>query len=228
MPKNESVAFFGLAQDIYSDIARVHLEQNFERVYCFWGTNHVPPLDEPQEFPDVDWLFCFKSKKILRAKTLNSIRKAAVNFHTASPDYPGSNGVNWALYNGDTTSAITTHLMTTDVDAGPILDTAWFTCADANDVNTLLTQTYTQHLLTFMDITRKIAFEGIEWVNKAQAAYDGPSWASHTYRVRELEELKRIQPDMCKTEIARRIRATRYRNYGPYIELEGYKFRLGD
>jgi hypothetical protein len=79
-----------------------------------------------------------------------------------------------------------------------------------------------------MDITRKISLEGVKWINKAHAAYNGPGWAPHTYRVSELEELKRIQPSMSKAEIARRIRATRYRNYGAYIEVDGYKFKLDD
>ena len=85
------------------------------------GTNYVPPRDMPPGVLDVDWLFCFKSKTILHENTLNSVRKGSINFHTASPRYPGSGGINWALYNGDTEAAFTVHHIMTEVDAGPII-----------------------------------------------------------------------------------------------------------
>lgn len=226
MPSADRVAFFGLADDVYSAIALEHLQQEFAEVRAFLGTNEVPPKAPDPGRLDADWLFCFKSKTIFRQATLDSLRQGAINFHTSGPKYPGSGGVNWALYNGDITSAITVHRMTAGVDAGPILHVAPFPCVDDDTVATLIERTYRHHLLTFLRVTSWIAAEGLDWVQQAEATYDGPGWAAQTYRLRDLDALKRIDPAMSADEIARRIRAIRYRQYGPYVEVAGQRFRL--
>lgn len=226
MPSADCVAFFGLAGDPYSDIALEHLRHQFAGVQAFLGTNEVPPRTPDPGRLDADWLFCFKSKTIFRQATLDSLRKGAINFHTAAPKYPGSGGVNWALYNGDAASAITVHRMTAGVDAGPILDVSPFPCADDDSVETLIERTYRNHLLAFLRVTSRIAAEGQEWVTRAEATYAGPAWGPRTYRLRDLEDLKRIDPSMSAAEIARRIRATRYRQHGPYVEIAGHRFTL--
>lgn len=226
MASADTAAFFGLDGDPYSEIALAHLQALFSDVKPFMGTNDVPSrMPDPGKL-DADWLFCFKSKTIFRPATLDSLRKAAINFHTASPRYPGSGGVNWALYNGDAGSAITVHRMTPAVDAGPIIEVAPFAFAGADTVAALIERTYRIHLLTFQRVTSRIAAEGLEWVVAAEAAYTGPTWGPRTYRISDLEALKRIDPAMSADEIARRIRATKYRQHGPYVEVAGHRFRL--
>ncbi len=226
MPSADSVAFFGLAGDVFSDIAVAHLRTAFREVRDFRGTTEVPPRAPGPGLLGTDWLFCFKSKTIFRSATLASVRLGAINFHTAAPAYPGSAGVNWALYNGDRTAAITVHRMTSEVDAGPILEVAPFSCEGADSVEALIDRTYQHHLLTFLRVTSAIAASGAEWVAAAEAAYCGPAWNARTYRLRDLEALKRIEPGMTAEEITRRIRATRYRQHGPFVELGGHRFVL--
>jgi methionyl-tRNA formyltransferase len=226
MATAESAAFFGLEADPYSQIALTHLRAEFASVVAFMGNNEVPPrAPDPGEL-EVDWLFCFKSKTIFRDATLKSLRKGAVNFHTAAPCYPGSGGVNWVLYNDDAQSAITVHRITPAIDAGPIIEVASFACDGADTVAKLLDLTYQRHLLTFIRITSRIAAEGLHWVQTAEAAYNGPTWAEKTYRLRDLEDLKRIDPAMPAVEVARRIKATRYQHYGPYVEIAGQRFSI--
>ncbi|PTW50382.1 formyltransferase family protein [Rhodovulum kholense] len=228
MRRADSVAFFGLRDDAYSEIALTHLETLFETVIPVLSTNEVPPTSPDPGVLETDWLFCFKSKTIFRAATLEGLGKAAINFHTSSPAYPGSGGVNWVLYNGDESSAITVHLMTADVDAGPILDVSDFCCRDARTVADLLKLTYRHHLLTFLRVTAAIARDGMDWVDRARLENTAQHWAPKTYRLRDLEDLKRLDPEMTEEEIARRIRATSFGRYGPFIELHGKRFTLSE
>lgn len=227
MASAETAAFFGLEADPYSQIALTHLRTEFASVLAFMGNNEVPPRAPDPGKLEVDWLFCFKSKTIFRKGTLKALGKGGVNFHTAAPCYPGSGGVNWVLYNGDATSAITVHRITPAVDAGQIIEVDSFACEGADNVANLLDLTYQMHLLTFLRVTSRIAAEGMPWVERAEAAYNGPNWAEKTYRLSDLEDLKRIDPAMPPAEVARRICATRYRQYGPYVEIAGQRFSLG-
>lgn len=226
MGSPDKVAFFGLRDDPYSDVALAHLRTKFSSVLFFPGTTDVPPLAPDPGPIDVDWLFCFKSKTIFRSTTLENVRKAAINFHTAAPRYPGSGGVNWALYNGDRESAITVHRMTPAVDAGPIIRLFPFSIEKADTVAALLDRTYHHHLLAFLEMTSNIAVGGLDWLHSTEAVYNGPVWSERTYRLRDLDQLKRIDPSMSKDETERRIRATRYRQYGPFVEIAGYRFVL--
>lgn len=228
MTSNSRIAFFGLAGDPYSLIAQTHVENHFASVQTFLTSNQVPPLAPNPGILDVDWLFCFKSKTIFRSDTLDSVRKRAINFHTSSPAYPGSGGVNWALYNQDETAAITVHEMTTSVDAGPILEVSPFPCAGATTVAALLDRTYQHHLLAFLRVTQAIAIEGMAWVEQARRTNSDVRWGAKTFRIRDLDELKKIETHMSSDEMNRRISATRYRQYGPFIELHGRRFTLGD
>ncbi len=226
MRSPDSVAFFGLAGDPWSEAALAHLRTCFAEVRPSMGTSAVPPTDPDPGAIGADWLFSFKTKTIFRAPTLESIRKAAVNFHTASPKYPGSGGVNWLLYNGDETSGITVHRVTTGVDAGPVLRVDGFSVGGLSSVAEVLALTYARHLATFIEVTAAIAVEGEEWLARAQAASAAVRWGPRTYRLRDLDDLKRITPDMSQAEVARRIRATRYGVHGPFVEVGGRRYRL--
>ncbi len=219
---NDSVAFFGLEGDPFSARAEEHLRVHFSHVASFLGTNEVPPRSPDPGNLDVDWLFSFKTKTIFREHTLSSVRLGALNFHTASPKYPGSGGVNWVLYNDDPDSAITVHHITPGVDAGQIVRVDRFDRDGADNVQALLMLTYRRHLETFKSVTAEIASEGVSWLDKPPS---DQVWGSKTYRIRDLEELKRITPEMDAAEVARRVKATFYGRFGPYISVHGHRFQ---
>lgn len=226
MMLNSSVAFFGAQDDPFSKAAEDHLREIFREVDAYYGTNAVPPSAPDPGVLDVDWLFSFKTKTIFRAGTLNSVRLGALNFHTSSPAYPGSAGVNWVLYNDDPTSAITVHELTPSVDAGKILQVDTFDRSGIDTVAELLKRTYEQHLETFCSVTSAIARDEEAWIECARDAGTDHCWGSKTYRLKDLESLKRITPDMSAEEVKRRVRATSFGRYGPYIKLHGYNFQL--
>ena len=64
-------------------------------------------------------LICFGSGKIIPKETLDSW-DVAINFHAASPAYPGRDPHHWAVYDGARNYGATVHAMWSEVDAGPI------------------------------------------------------------------------------------------------------------
>lgn len=70
----------------------------------------------------VDWLLSVANLSVVPAPVLALARAGGVNFHDGPlPGYAGLNAPVWALLNGETTHAITWHLMTGGIDEGDVL-----------------------------------------------------------------------------------------------------------
>lgn len=67
-------------------------------------------------------LLIFGSGIIIRDPQL-TLFDVAVNFHAASPDYPGRDPHHWACYEGATRYGATAHHIDKAVDSGPIIGT---------------------------------------------------------------------------------------------------------
>ncbi|MBN2564092.1 MAG: LLM class flavin-dependent oxidoreductase, partial [Candidatus Eisenbacteria bacterium] len=68
------------------------------------------------------YLFSITNLKVLPKSIIELPRRAAINFHDGPlPRYAGVHATTWAILNGETSHAVTWHLMTADVDEGDIL-----------------------------------------------------------------------------------------------------------
>ena len=75
----------------------------------------------------VDWVLSVANLSVVPAPVLALARTGGVNFHDGPlPGYAGLNAPVWALLNGETTHAITWHLMTDGIDEGEVLATRSF------------------------------------------------------------------------------------------------------
>jgi methionyl-tRNA formyltransferase len=84
-------------------------------------------------------LFAYATSVIVPPEILARYQGAAYNLHAASPQYPGRDPHHWAVYDGVTRYGATLHVMTPKVDAGAIIDVAWFdVAADATPQQLLL------------------------------------------------------------------------------------------
>jgi methionyl-tRNA formyltransferase len=98
MPDNNfSLLFLGKAND--SDCARAlaFCQQNFAQLtYCLgkWGD----PLSDDIRRWEGDYLISFLSRWVIPEDLLKRARRAAINFHPASPEYHGIGCNNFALY----------------------------------------------------------------------------------------------------------------------------------
>jgi len=148
---------------------------------------------------------------------LRRAARAAVNFHPASPDYPGIGCNNFALYEGAAEYGATCHHMAPRVDTGAIIRVKRFPVLPGDDVESLLKRTYEHQLQLFYEIAAIMA-EG------AELPVSEERWTRPPFTRVQFNELFRITSDMDHEEIARRVRAVSYRQWQPYVEIEGFRF----
>jgi len=166
-----------------------------------------------------DYIISYLSRWVVPEHVLNKARIAAINFHPASPDYPGIGCNNFALYDNAQEYGTTCHHMTTAVDTGTIIKTRLFPVFPEDNVATLLARTYDEQLILFYEIADLIK-------NEKELPISDEQWTRKPFTRTEFNKLSKITPDMGKEEIARRIRATSFGTWKPTVELHGFVFEL--
>ena len=164
-----------------------------------------------------DYIISYLSRWVVPSELLRRATRAAVNFHPASPDYPGIGCTNFALYEDAQEYGVTCHHMAPQVDTGKIIAVKRFAVQPADDVASLLKRTYEHQIALFFEVAPLMA-EGRPLPTSQEA------WKRAPFTRAQFNELFRITPAMTKEEIARRVRAVSYGTYQPYVELEGYRF----
>ncbi len=211
-----SLLFLGKADDPECARALQFCQQAFDPVtYCLgkWG-DPLPPEIQAWEG---DYIVSYLSRWVVPEALLNRARKAAINFHPASPEYPGIGCNNFALYEDAKEYGVTCHHMAPRVDTGRIIAVRRFPVYPEDDVDALLKRTYENQIALFFEIAQLMA-EGKDLPVSPEA------WTRPPFTRKQFNELFRITPDMTKDEIARRVRAVSYGSYQPYVELAGFRF----
>jgi methionyl-tRNA formyltransferase len=211
-----SLLFLGKAEDPDCLRALDFCEGNFAPVvHCLgrWGD----PLPEQARTWQGDYIISYLSRWVVPAELLQRARKAAINFHPASPDYPGIGCNNFALYQNAAQYGVTCHHMAPRVDSGEIIAVRRFPIQPEDDVAALLKRTYENQIALFLEIAPIMA-EGRGLPSA------GERWTRAPFTRKEFNDLFRITPDMPEEEIARRIRAVSYGSYQPYVEIADHRF----
>jgi methionyl-tRNA formyltransferase len=211
-----AVLFLGKADDPDCGRALEYCEQAFEVVtHCLgrWGE----PLPEAARAWKGDYIISYLSRWVVPSEVLSRAGRAAVNFHPASPEYPGIGCTNFALYENATEYGATCHRMATQVDTGEIIAVRRFPVLPEDDVASLLKRTYENQMALFLEIAPLMA-QGKTLPTSTE------KWSRRPFTRREFNELFRITPDMDEVEIARRVRAVSFGQFQPYVELHGYRF----
>jgi methionyl-tRNA formyltransferase len=217
MPQNTfSLLFLGKSGDADCTRALEFCQSKFDPVtHCLgkWGD----PLPEYVRGWQGDYIVSYLSRWVIPDALLQRAHKAAINFHPASPEYPGIGCTNFALYENAKEYGATCHHMAPAVDTGPIIAVRRFPIYPEDDVATLLKRTYENQIALFFEIAQYMA-EGKELPISDEA------WTRRPFTRKEFNELFRITPEQSKEEIQRRIRAVSYAPFEPYVELKGYRF----
>jgi methionyl-tRNA formyltransferase len=169
---------------------------------------------------EVDFLFNYLSPVIVPERILQSIKRAAVNFHPAPPEWPGIGSASYALFEGDETFGVTAHLMTSKVDSGPIVRSMRFPIVPDDDCESLFQRALNFSLLLFYDVLATVAQIGTATANDEQ-------WKRDAIRRAEFEKWMRISPSDSAEEVRRKVRALHHSTLpGPYVEVAGMRFHL--
>lgn len=212
------VLFLGKRGDERCARARQWCERHFAAVDYFdgdWGD----PLPEAARQWRGDVIVSYLCRWVVPAQLLERAAVAAINFHPATPEYPGIGCNNFALYENAPTYGATCHHMAARVDTGGIIQVRRFALAPRESVATLLERTYAAMAELFEDVMSGFLRTG-------RFPQSAETWTRPPFTRAQFEALRRIEPGMTADEVERRVRATDYPPWGPYIELHGHQFQL--
>jgi len=178
----------------------------------------------------LDWngefILCFRSFIKLPISLIKKAKIAAINFHPAPPEYPGSGCINFALYDNAKTYGVTAHLMNEQIDNGIILDVKKFPINLNDNVQSLLERTHKELLEMCLNFIEGISLNPEKFLNEKKLYSKDYKWNGEARKINDLEKLKKISLPISRDDLEKIIRATYINNYPPYIELYGYKFYL--
>lgn len=211
-----SLLFLGKAED--PDCARAlgYCQERFSPVtHCLgkWGE----PLSENIRKWEGDYIVSYLSRWVVPQDLLNRAKIAAINFHPASPEYPGIGCTNFALYEGAREYGATCHHMAGKVDTGKIIQVRRFPVYPEDGVEELLARTYENQIALFFEIMQMMA-------DGEKLPVSPETWTRPPFSRREFNELFKVTPEMSGEEVRRRIRAVSYKHWQPYVEIQGCRF----
>ena len=202
-----SLLFLGKKDCSYTHAALKFCQNNFCEVHSYlgqWGDKLPGSLSDWSG----DYIISFLSRWILPFPLLTRARKAAINFHPGSPDYPGVGCVNFAIYNQDLRYGTTCHYMNPVVDSGDIIEVKYFPIFESDTVESLLNRTYAFQLCLYYEILSLI-IQGKLLPTSAE------NWRKKAYTRKEFNELITITDSMNEEEVLKRTRAATYGKWKP-------------
>ena len=215
--KDISILFLGKFDDPFSLKALSFCHQNSKNVTSCLGQWGDPFPAEAKNW-EGDLIVSYLSRWIIPEFLIQKAQFAAINFHPAPPDYPGIGCNNFALYDEVDVYGVTCHHMAAKVDTGAIIKVARFPVFPTDTVESLIDRTYINQSALFYEVVGAL-------LKGASLPTSDEKWSSKPHTRVELNELSTISPSMSGDEIARRVRATSYKNWQPSITLHSFTFK---
>lgn len=215
----QRILFLGKKDDPLCAQALAFLDRNcqVDSYLGAWGDK----LPEEVGYWSGEYIISYLSRWLVPGHVINRATKAAINFHPASPQYPGIGCNNFALYDNASEYGVTCHFMDSKVDTGKIIGTDRFPVFSTDTVESLLARTYAFQISLFYRVVGQI-FAGQE------LAPNGEVWARPPISRSEFNKLTIIEPDMTAEEIQRRVRATTFGKWKPVVKVAGFSFVFDD
>ena len=166
-----------------------------------------------------DYLLSYLCRWVVPKSVIETAKSAAINFHPASPAYPGIGCNNYALFDNASEYGVTCHHMAAKVDTGKIIAVKRFPVFPTDDVSSLLQRSYEFQLVLFYEIVSAILAD-------KPLPESTEKWTGWHHSREEFNTLGVISPEMSDDEIARRVRAVSYGVFQPTVDLGGFRFEL--
>ena len=221
-----SVLFFGRKEDEKSIECVKHLESLDFKVSVIWSSKRNEKLPEDIDWTYFDYILCYRSYFILPKFLIKSPKLFSINFHPGSPKYPGSGGINFALYNDDNNYGVTVHLMEEKVDSGKILCAKYFPILENDNLFKLLDRTHNNLFKLFIEFTTNLREYGKNYIEKNLIENKDVIWSDTKRTVKDIENYQLIDEDIDEIELKKRIRSFNYTNYPIKLKFQGKIFVL--
>ena len=172
-----------------------------------------------------DFIFCYRSKYILQKNDIKKSKNPPINFHPGPPEYKGFGCINYALYENAKGYGVTAHIIDEKIDNGKILDIKRFKIKINDNVESLLKKT---HKYLYFH-AKKIIFKVLnnkknidKLINKNQNI----KWTNIIKSKQDLDKFYEIDLKLTKIQLDKKIRATKVKNFKPYIIFHDKRFIL--
>jgi methionyl-tRNA formyltransferase len=219
MKQKKSLLFLGKKEDLHCQKALQFCQKHFENVEVFLGKQGDFPPNKEWENWQGDYIISYLARWIVPKKILEKAKEFAINFHPATPAYPGIGCTNFALYENAKEYGATCHFMLDKVDTGKIIKVSKFPIFENESVESLLERTYDYQLVLFYEIINQV-LEG-----KKLLACPKEEWTRKPFTRKDLQDLMTLSSDMSKEELQKRIRATSFKNFQPILKLHDFSFK---
>jgi len=213
---DSSILFLGKKDDAHCVKAAQFVHANFSDVtVCLgeWGES----LPETATQWQGDFIISYLSRWVVPEHLIHEAKHAAINFHPASPDYPGIGCNNFALYEQAQEYGVTCHHMAAKVDTGAIIAVRRFPVFASDDVASLLQRTYEFQLVLFYDVLGGL-------IRNEPLPHSNEMWTRPPFTRKQFDALGLITADMSEDEVQRRVRATSFGIWQPRMEIAGHVF----
>ena len=174
-----------------------------------------------------DFIFAFRSHHILKKKLIKKAKYAAINFHPGPPEYRGIGCVNYALYEKSRNYGATTHLIDEKIDHGRIIDVKIFKIGKADSVESLLNRTYKIQVKQAIQIISSLSRDP-ENLKKMLKKNKEKRWSKKIKKRIFLNKFYKINKNISRLDLKRKIRATVTKKFKPYLMLHGVKFTYAE
>tara|TARA_Y100000590_G_C15664828_1_gene994054 strand:+ start:878 stop:1555 length:678 start_codon:yes stop_codon:yes gene_type:complete len=223
--KNKVLILFG-EKDIYMKklenlLKRKNIKLNV--VYSANKKNCKKKFDVKQKY--YDYIFCFRSKYILKKNDIKKSKNPPINFHPGSPEYRGFGCANYALYENSKNYGVTTHIISEKIDNGKIIDVKRFSISANDNLETLLKKTYKLLYTQARKLIINVLNNG-KILNELIKKNKNEKWSKRIKSKKDLNNFYEIDLNSNKIEFKKKIRATKFKNFKPFVIFHGEKFIL--
>jgi methionyl-tRNA formyltransferase len=213
-----TAVYFGYKNQPSSEAVLKIIQSNFKMIFSQeYGFKEAVDQDQlAQHKPD--FIFSF-GPTILKTALLHSAKVAAINFHTAPPEWPGRGSCSFALLQGDKEFGVTAHLMTEEIDAGAILKVLSFPI-EAHDTADSLHKKTLDYIPQLVQATVDDLIKNNYSINPLKTP-----WTKKALRHKDLMSEMEIKVTDSKAVVERKIKAFVHPTKpGPYVMIHGKKF----
>ena len=219
------VLFMGRNNCSYSNRIKRLLEKSSKKFYYFESSRIGEKINKKYLKLNYDYIFCFRSFYILKKPLLKKAKYGGINFHPAPPSYRGVGTANFALYKNEKNFGVTAHLINEKIDDGKILNVKKFKIKKNDNLKSLLNKAYKQQILQVYELLENLINNDFDY-NIHIKKFKNIKWSKQIYTQKKLSKLYQIKINIKKSVLKKRLRATIYKNYYPYINLNNKKIYL--
>jgi len=215
------ILFFGQKDCPYSTNAFEFLKLLNYEITAVWSISRDERMLGEILSQRWDYIFCFRSYLKI-PKVLLDNTNVAINFHQATPEYPGSGGAAWALYNNSKYFGVTSHLINEHIDNGRILKVKRFKISRDDNLKSLIDRASSYAIIMFYEIIEDIFYNK----KSVDEMVTTEEWNGQAKKISEINQLKIIDLDINSDDLNRKVRAFHTEKYPVTLMLHGKKFVL--